>query len=64
MTKSLAGIIGEHIADEVEGVHEYHKLAKCMEEQGHPDFAHKLRSMADEEHIHAELLKDMLNQLA
>ena len=35
-----------------------------MEEQGHPNLAHRLRNMAEDEHRHSEELQDMLNQLA
>ena len=45
-------------------MHEYHKLANSMEEQGHPDIAHRLRNMTEDEHRHSEELQDMLNQLA
>ena len=64
MRESIFGVLGAHIAEEVEGVHEYNKLANCMEEHGHPDLAHRLRNMAEDEHRHSEELQDMLNQLA
>ena len=64
MRESIFGMLGAHIAEEIEGVHEYHKLANSMEEQGHPDLAHRLRNMAEDEHRHSEELQDMLNQLA
>ena len=57
-------VTGIPYAEEVEGVHEYHKLANSMEEQGHPDLAHRLRNMTEDEHRHSEELQDMLNQLA
>ena len=60
----LRQFTGIPYTEEVEGVHEYHKLANCMEEQGHPDLAHRLRNMAEDEHRHSEELQDMLNQLA
>ena len=43
---------------------QYHKLANSMEEQGHPDLAHRSRNTVEDEHIHSEELQDMLNQLA
>ena len=64
MRESILGVLGAHIAEEVEGVHEYHKLANCMEEQGHPDLAHRLRNMAEDEHRHAEEVQDRLNKVA
>ena len=53
MRESIFGMLGAHIAEEIEGVHEYHKLANSMEEQGHPDLAHRLRNMAEDEHRHS-----------
>ena len=35
-----------------------------MEEQGHPDLAHRSCNMTEDEHRHSEELQDMLNQLA